>query len=286
MSNVIRHFADVGRGPSPAIWRNLGKWRADADRGKCSFVFDDMLRVPTFASATEQSAQYTYQDTGVTIQGMTTAPNLGSTDALAEIGVLEIAGNDADNDEGHWQAAGSATTLFRISNGSGNTGVLAFEARIRKASIADNGLGLFIGMGSPVVAANYLVDDTAALVATEAFIGFNGLLDDGDKLDTIFQEVSQTQVVVEANAATVVAGDYINLGFRYNPNDPSTTKKIRFYVNGVETATGVSTAQIDAATFPEDTGLVPLLLTKVGTAAEVKAQMDFICYGQYLDSSY
>jgi len=213
----------------------------------------------------------------VTIQGWTTC------DLANALGVLEIAGNDADNDEGHVQFGSGAQ--FKIDNGAGNTGKVMYEARFRTESIADNGCAFFLGLGSAAAAgvgANTLVDDTGALITTGAFIGFQRLNDDGDKLDIIYQAASQTLQQVEANALTLVANTWYKVGFVYDPSADD-AKKIVFYIDKADSGSYVTTTNLDAATFPEGEALIPLWLTKVGTAAEAKMQLDFVAAAQYAD---
>ena len=281
MTNITRAFAESERGPSPIVFRGgLTQLKHQNDVGVCMLVWDDFQTAPVHASAAASGGYYTYQDTGVTIQGATGPPNLGSADNKAELGVLEVAGNDADNDEGHTQFGYGGP--FRIGNSASNTGKVLFEARIKKASVADNGVGIFIGLGTGPVATNYLVDDTAELIATKGFIGFQGLNDDGNQLDVVYQAASQTKQTVLANAVTLTADEYVKVGFRYDPTMIDAAKKIQFYADGVLLDADVSTTNIDAATFPEDEALVPMMLTKVGTAAESKVQLDWVCAAQFV----
>lgn len=274
MSNVTRYTGETGRGPSPIIFGDMSKHLQNQLMGKCLVVYDDFGSVPIHASAGASGGYYTYQDSGVTIKGW------GTCDLANALGVLEVAGNDADNDEGHLQMGSGAQ--FKIDNASSNTGKVMFEARFRTESIADNGCAFMLGLGSGDVGANTLVDDTGAYIATGAFIGFQRLNDDGDQLDIVYQAASQTLQQVEANALTLVANTWYRVGFVYDP-DQSDSKKITFYINGGDAGSYVTTTNIDAATFPEGEALIPLVLTKVGTAAEAKFQVDYVAAVQYMD---
>lgn len=283
MVNVIRYTGPAGafRGPSPIIFGDLGKLQSDAWAGKCALFFDDFIAPVNHASVAAQGGYWTYQDSGTTITGAAGPPNLGSADNKAELGVLEFTHDGGDNDEAHVQFGHGG--MFRIENGAGNTGKLMFEARIKKANITDDRVSIFVGLGTGAVTADYMVDDTGALIATKGFVGFLNDQDDGDKFDCIYKAASQTMVELEANTATIVADTYLKLGFLYDPNEILATKKIRFFVDGVETATGVSTTNIDAATFPEEEALQPMILTKISTANAITVQADWVCCCQYLD---
>lgn len=284
MPNIVRYNGDTARGPSPAIWGDLGKWQADNNRGHSILLFNDFVDAPVMASATNQGGFYTYQDTSCTVQPPAEVPDLGSAANKAELGTLAIAQDGTDNDECHVQLASSTAQLFRIGNGSGNTAKVAFEARVRVNTIADTISTFFVGMGTGAVADGYIVD-AGTLITTKGFIGFQRFEDDGDKMDSIYQAATQTQQSVEANVATLVADTYIKLGFLYDPTQVDPDKKLKFFVDGVEAACTVSTTNIDAATFPEDEALIPMILSKAaaGTASTITA--DWVCAGSYVDST-
>lgn len=279
MSNYVRYAGEVNRGPSPIIFGDIAKCFHDQWEGKALIVYDDFATPTLHDSASVQGGYYTYEDTGVVIAGSAGPPVLSGV--AHGLGELEISGNDADNDEGHVQFGYGG--MFRLDNGSGNTGKVMFECRVKKASIANDALGFFLGLATGPVAGDYLVDNTAALKADRGFIGFACFLDDGDKADVVYQGASQTMQTVLANAVTLAANTYVKLGFIYNPFELDASKKIKFYVNSVDIGYYVNTTQIDTATFPEGETLQPVWLTKVGAAAESKTQLDWICAVQYAD---
>lgn len=282
--NIVRHVAEttVERGPSPVIFGDLSKIHSDMVRGKALLLFDDFAAPAFMTNAGATGGYYTIQDSGVDIQGEDGPPDLGSTAAATAQGVLVVDSQASDNDEGYISFGYGGQ--FVIDNAASNTGKLMFEARIKKASVADNAVGVFIGLGTGPIAADYLVDDTATLITTKGFIGFHNLTDDGNTFDTVYQAASQSKQTVLANAATVTAANYVKLGFLWDPKEIDAAKKIKFYVDGVLSNSFVSTTNIDAATFPEGEALVPMLLTKVGTAAESAVSIDWIACAQYQDS--
>jgi len=259
MTNQIRFLNQTGRSPSARIFGDLGKLRADAAVGKCLFFFDDFGTTTRHAGSSASGGYFTIQENSSTIQGKGTVADLG-----VELGVLQVNTNTTDASECHIQFGDGLP--FRIDNAAGNTAALGFEVRLAVNTVADTRLNMFVGLGGPIVAAAH-VGAAGALLATASFIGFNQIEDDGNQMDSMYQAISQTQVQVLANAVTLVADTYINLGFRYRPGDIA-AKKIRFYVNGVESNTFVTETNIDAATFPEGEALAPMLLTEnaAGTA--------------------
>lgn len=281
MSNYTRSFSEKGnRGPSPTIFGDLARHQHNEQTGKCLFLFDDFARPPrlTASNTTAISGKYySFLNTGVVAGGPTGVADVG--DALGE---LSISGNDADNDQGYVQF--STGNPFVIQNDhSGNTGLVYFETRMKVASIADNSCAFFAGLGQGLVADNDLVDDTGALAAAKAYIGIRRLNDDGDKTDIVFQAASQTLNAVITNASTLVANTYFKFGFRYDPWAVDSAKRIKFFLDGVEQSTYVTDTEINAATFPEGEALTPMLLTKVGTAAESIVTVDWVAAIQYGD---
>jgi hypothetical protein len=262
----------VTRGLSPAIWQAHGFIGGDlSDPSLISLRFEDLARVGSMTSATNKDGLVTYQDTGVTV-----GPSANTDNSQGEFGVLVVAGNDADNDEGHIELVGS---LVRIDPTAGHRSVVAIEARIKKASVANDALAIAIGLGEPgFAAADGLVDNTGAL-ASKDFVGFQTLHASGSEIDAIYRKAGQTLAQVKDNAATMVADTWIKLGVVYDPNGPQ-NQKLKFFVDGVELGESVTDAIIAAGTvFPTDEEMVPVFLTKVGAAAESTAQIDWVAVG-------
>lgn len=233
-----------------------------------SVLLNFMDGAPKFASAVSQAGLVTYQDTGVTIQGS----------AVVDAG-LEVAGNDADNDEGSLTLGGGVGANFVISDTASASRKLAFEAVFSKASVADNGLAFFVGLAEEgLAAADTLVDNTGE-VGSKDLIGFHCLQDDGDSLDIIYRKAGQAKQSVSDAHQAIAASTYYSLGFVYDPAAPA-DKKIKFYVNGVDQGVYVTATNIAAATFPDGEELTFLLATKVGAAAEVKANLRLLRIAQ------
>ena len=261
--------ADTTRKYSPAIWHDCPVDSILSDRSQAAYHEDDFLNFSDL-SIDAQAADHphshgygSYIDTGVTF---TQLPLAG--------GVLEIAGNDADNDEGILTTGGNTGTLAVLSDvSSTRSGPLWFECRIKKASIADNALAFFVGLSEEgLAAANTLIDDTGE-IASKDMIGFRVLHDNGEELDFVYRKAGQAVQEI-ANISTLVADTYIKLGFKFDPRQPIESR-IRIFVNNVEYTTKITHANMIAATFPDAEELALLLSTKVGAAAESKFQIDW-----------
>lgn len=279
-----RHEAEgaITRGLSPAIWQAYGFTGGNAgDPSYRGFFFDDFANLGLMASATSQGGLITYQDTGVTVQQCAAADN-----SEGEFGVLEVAGNDADNDEGHVELGGGTAGLVRLDPTAGERAVVAWEARIKRTSVTDTHTAFAFGIGEPgFAAANGLVDDTAVLVAAgKDFVGFQTLTASNEEIDTVYQITSTgTAVQVKDNAGTSVADTWMKLGCVYDPLAES-GKTMKFFLDGVELGDSVTDAVIAAATaFPTDEEMTLLLLTKNGDAGTTAHEVycDWWALGAY-----
>ena len=245
-----------GRGLSSTIWHDCPRGVLGVDNNDGVFLFDDFVL--------GASAWNSYTDTGVTL----------TTAAGESYGALEVAGNDADNDEGTIQSGG----LAAIDSSAGKK--VWFEARFKKASIANNALAVFLGLAEPgLAAADTLVDNTGE-VADKDLIGFQTLHADGDALVFCYRKAGQTKqtVSLDSDSSVLTADTYVKVGLKYDPSADS-DERIKIYVDGVEQANAVTSANISAATFPDGELLAALVATKVGAAAESKCQIDWIAVG-------
>jgi len=263
MTNKTRLLSDVNSGPSPAIFKDLGKLRDDADLGNCMF-FDDDFTVPgRYVSNTVEQGYLTYQDTNVTITGKAV------NDTDIELGVLDIDVLDTDNDEGSIQFG--STNQWRLGSVN-NTSVVGYEVRLRVDELAANETCIAVGMTEGIVDTALSVDDTAAVKASVSYIGFRSLVADPVNLDVVYQNTATAGVTtLQANAAALVENTYTKLGFLYDPTVLDVTKRMRFFQDGVEVAAANAT-QIAGANFPLNEGMVPFVLGKTfgsGTSGTV-----------------
>lgn len=270
---LVRSVDESSRfGLSPAVFEGNGipdhtEFLNNPALGR-SVLLNFMDGAPKMASGVSQAGLTTYQDTGVTIQGS----------AVVDAG-LEIAGNDADNDEGILTLDGNVGASFVISDTAADAKKLAFEAVFSKASVADNALAFFIGLAEEGLAAVETLVDNTGEVASKDLIGFHCLQDDGDSLDIIYRKAGQTKQSVSDAHQAIAADTYYSVGMVYDPSAPA-TEKIKFYINGVDQGVYVTATNIAAATFPDGEELTFLLATKVGAAAEVKANLRLLRIAQ------
>ena len=279
-----RHEAEgvSGRGLSPAIWQQYGFIGGNLDDPSLkTFFLDDFAGLGVHATTVSQGGYMMFGDTGVTIQSAAAADN-----SEGEFGLLEVDGNDADNDEGYLELGGGKSGLVRIDDTVGERAVVAFEARIKRTSVTDNHTAFAFGIGEPGFAAqDALVANTAALCAAgKDFIGFQTLTASNDEIDVVYQ-IGSTATVnqVKDNAATSVAATWMKLGCVFDPH-AAKDKKLKFFIDGEEIVptTAVTDAVIAAGTaFPTDEEMTLVLLTRNGdgTSTAHAVQMDWWAVG-------
>ena len=132
----------------------------------------------------------------------------------------------------------------------------AFEIRFHVDQIANDDGSLFIGLAkfSDTLGVNsILTADEPPVVVDEAAVGFNIKETDGNVLDFVYNEASQTQAEHDADYITVVGSAYRTLGMYFN----GTT--IQAYADGVLTGTAITAVEIAAATFPTGEILRPCI---------------------------
>lgn len=290
MRNVLigTGSADTSRLRSPMLWK-LCPSKADFDNHNVDGIFDgDDFQVTTDEDENDIGGYERYIDTSNTIRPLavdTTALATGSRG-----GVLRISTDASDND-GPAIQRGSANNVgnYLIGNTAGAAWPMWFEARVRKSSVTDNQAAIFVGLAEANSAADdgILVDDTGALVAERALFGFRVKHDNGEELDFAYggTDAGDVDTEVLANMASLTAGTWFKVGFFYNPFAAAANKITLFY-NGVPQSTYITTTNIDASTFPENTAMMPAFCVKNGEATAVTFDIDWWYIAQVYDDNF
>lgn len=255
---------------SPKLWRDFGAPENmspsgssyQSPSGNAAFgFFDDFL---TFNATSLVGPYMNLLGTGCTVA-------VGA-DTATEKGVLSLAvDGNAANDEAVIKWGGLASAPFFLANKD-----LAFECRLSVSAITAAKWSWAVGLGEAnmIVTDGLFVDSTGAL-ADKNFLGFNHLQAEGAAIDAAYKADGQTYQNGATKTkldslATAVANTYIKLGFRYH----SHPKTVEWFVNGSVPGGNVSPArvtatEIDAATFPDDAFLAPIIGIKdiAGNAA-------------------
>ena len=252
--------ADTLLTPSPAIWADAPITQIQCHETQGHYFFDDFLSFLEPATgittpAEVQAGPYRFEQTlGVTVL------SLANTDH----GVIQVGGNDADND-GSVMSYGHQAGMARF----GDNDSVWFECRIKKVNVTDEGVGFFIGLYEGTVTPTEdttLVADTADPDASEDFIGFSNLLADGDVVEPIYQIGGTAQV--NTGDIAIAADTYLKLGLRFKRGT------LEFYLNGLK-VNSTDTRALANTVFPKTNHLSPLFATKVGTAAAAVVSVDW-----------
>ena len=187
-----------------------------------------------------------------------------AADTATEKGVLAftLAGDTAE-DESILKWGGTLSAPFKLADND-----LVFEARLSMSAITAAKWNLAVGLGQADMITTDLLFTDSDVLADKNFLGFVKLAGEGAAVDAAYKADGQTYqdgaTKTKLNALhTLVAATYVKLGFRYRAHP----KKVEFYVDGVMpggnlTPARLTTAEIDAATFPDDVFLAPIIGVK------------------------
>lgn len=182
-------------------------------------------------------------------------------DTATEKGLLGMTlVGDTQEDEVIVKWGGTLTAPFKLADKD-----LVFEARLSVSAITAAKWDIGLGLGqADMITTDLLFTDSDAL-ADKNFLGFVKLAAEGADWDAAYKADGQTYqdgaTKTKLNALhTAVAAAYVKLGFRYRAHP----KKVEFYVNnsipgGLITPARLTAAEIDAATFPDDVLLAPII---------------------------
>lgn len=243
-----------GRGPSHKLWTECPYDEFHLDAAG-PYLRDEFL--DTFASG----ERYTIRaaDSTVTLAQLVTELT----------GVAQLSISDTDNNEGNFQLA---AMVAKLEVGSGKR--VWLEARVRTSSIANNVNGLAFGLAATGAAgANLQTDDTAVLKDID-HVAFRTVHAAGAILGVVYKTTGATAVVHQTTAKTLVADTWTKLGFFFDGKTSLTP-----WVDGAPVLTpagDVATIDISATGFPDGVALSPFLAAKVGSAAALTVDIDWL----------
>lgn len=278
------HFEDIStRHFSPKLWRGFGAPTSlnpsgssyGTPSGNPAFGFFDDFH--TF-NATTLVGPYA----NLLTAGCTAAL---AADTATEKGVLALAvDGNAANDEAVLKWGGTLSAPFKLADKD-----LAFECRLAVSAITASKWSWALGLGqADMITTDLLFVDTTGALADKNFLGFNKLYAEGGAIDGAYKADGQTY----QNGATktkldslhtAVAATYVKLGFRYRAHP----KTVEFYVNGTMPGGNISPArltatEIDAATFPDDVFLAPIVGIKdIAGDTALTVSLDWWACAQY-----
>lgn len=221
------------------------------------------------AGTAETELQYAYYfDTGGTIKQADTPFG----------GVAMFLDASGANDENWLQFGGNAGTSFTINDPiNGAAGFtdpfdIFLDFRFKVSSVVDDVMAVFLGLADNGRAVADTKVDTTGLMVDDDWIGFQTVHTNGGTTGTnavlmfSYKKASGTVQIPIASLATLVADTEIAVGYTHRQVNP-TTRRISVWKNNVRQATGVSDANIQAASFPDGISMSPLFGCKKGSSA-------------------
>lgn len=223
--------ADTSRYPSTAIWHHLDA--LSMRPGLTVGCFDDFDSFPVTWGTTEGNwGNYkTFGSSGA-----------AGADGDAIGGVLKM--TEATDNEG--LALATTALPFQIVN---SAGVCGFECRIQCSTINNAAGGMFVGlMDQQTLAVGIPITTGGVILTTGNFVGWYRVEADGDMLDAICQENSETLVTVKADAHTLVADTWVKVGWLFEPH----RKLVTYFVNGIPLTATKAVSDTAGDAFPND----------------------------------
>lgn len=184
-----------------------------------------------------------------------------AADTATEKGILAMTmAGDTGDDENVVKWGGTLTAPFKLADKD-----LVFECRLAVSAITAAKWDIGVGLGqADMIVTDTMFADSSAL-ADKNFLGYVKLAAEGAAWDGAYKADGQTYQNGGTKTKldslhTMVAATYVKLGFRYRAHP----KKVEWYVNGVRpggnlTPAMLTASEIDAATFPDDVFLAPII---------------------------
>lgn len=199
---AVPNYAETAadRGPSPLIWDNCPIVDYTFNPVKGSHYFEDFkgdIRSTTNTTMFNSHLGF-FNSSGPTHQ-------ITNDDVH---GVLQVEGNDADNDESYMSYGGEGGIVVPTAGKK-----FWFEARVQRDTVADNELAMFVGLAEEgLTATNSLDTNTADLLIAKDWLGFHVDNGDGNAIDFVHGDGAGEAIVAGADVVTPTAGAWNKLG--------------------------------------------------------------------------
>ena len=282
------HFEDMStRLFSPRLWRGIGiptnmnssgsSYQSPSGNPAFGF-FDDFMSL----HAATLDGPYLYLETGgdggITVEQV--------ADTATRKGIVRLTMDAGTNeDEAVLQWGRGLGAPFKLADKD-----LAFECCIAMSAITASKWSIGVGLGEVGMGAtDALFVDTTGALADKNFLGFVKLYAEAGVFDGAYKADGQTYqdgaTKTKLNALATFTADntvYKKLGFRYRAHP----RTVEWYVDGVMPGgvmapAKLTSSEIDAATFPDDVFLAPIIGAKGTTAAALTINMDWWACAQY-----
>ena len=246
-------------------------WQCYQQRSRANDLTEDGVMVfKDFDNWGNQVATATYVD------GLTIRADTGSTftQVLTETGgVLQLNTDATDNDSIDVMYGGN---VGNVKITSGGTASVAFDCRVRMTE-SPTAHNEFFGLTANGSAADNGFFTDAGATADRGCIGFTLLEGDTTKVEFTYKKAGQTAVIT-SGLTSHVGGEWVSLGFIFDPAENSVFKRLKLFVNNQEQSTYFTTTQIAAATFPSAVILGGGFSLKNGGAAAQSTEIDLMAW--------
>lgn len=277
----VHHEGQNTSGLSPRLWRRVSQaLQEGAGQTRLFLAGDDFPAIHTAGTLTDLISELPYL---IFADDTTNHSVVGAADENGGVLQLNIDVGAGANEEIGICSGDGTQQLGQISDTAGADYITAFECRFKLSNVTDGKAATFIGLAQPGIVANGgIIDATGGPMANKAAIGFNVLADDGDSLDFCYQGASQTRQDAIAGVAALTADTFVKAGFVYDPTAPA-SKRIRVFINNVESSTYVTAANIAAATFPDAEALTFAAIQKgIAGSVALEAAIDWWAFAQVI----
>jgi hypothetical protein len=255
MDLLNKHQEQDGYGLSCNLWKGFPVQQIFGlkDRSAGWGFFDDFL---SFSDTTLEDGYIKVQTSSGTVTQIASTGNTATTG----IGICRLLTAAGDNSEAVIGAGNGLDAAYKLTGTD-----VCFECRVMLSDITTSSHGQFIGLALPSATTTVQCITAAdAIYASGDFLGFQRLKDETSSVDGMYQVSGKTKVDGAVNTglnaiATLVAGTYIKLGFRFKAAGGGS---VHWFVNGAEiSAAKLSVTACDAseaASFPDGSFMTPV----------------------------
>lgn len=255
------------KAPTAELWHLCPIEAIDAGRIRGWHLWEDFINFPVISAADTVLHKWAGAcDAGGTISQI--ADEVG--------GVLQLNADTAD--ESAVITTGGNAGGFLIMDASHR---VWFEARFKTSSIANTTSGHFVGVTAEGLAADDAVIGTGGTFADVDYVGFFCPEADGNVCEPVFNKTSGTDVVMEADAKTLVADTYIKAGFLWDPTNRQDRFLEIFFDGTKETQAAYDTVGskantiTDTTNFPGDQEMAVTIFTEAAATSRA-LEIDWI----------
>jgi hypothetical protein len=235
-------FVTSGEGlkaPTAELWHLCPIEAIDAGRIRGWHLWEDFINFPVLGAADTVLHKWaTAADTGGTI-----------TQIVDEVGGVLALNADTADETVVMGTGGNAGGFLKMDTSHR----VWFEARWKVNTIANTTFGVFVGMAEEALVADDAIIAADGTMADKDYIGFVRLEADGDQCEPVFNKESGTDVVMEADAKTLVADTYVKTGMLWDPTNRQ-SRFLEIFFDGVkETQAAYDTVGSKANTIDDTT---------------------------------